>query len=81
MSLLIGLVLVCTLGFAGADDSTSSVTDRNVSVAAFIDAGQVMHGSYVDDDGGSPPKDLHGDFMNRDGVALTYSGTLNGSCI
>ena len=72
------LAFACVVSFANADKSTPVVTERNLSVAAFIDVGQVVQGTYVNDDG-LDPKTLHDIFMNRDGIALTYSGTLNGN--
>jgi hypothetical protein len=52
------------------------VTDRNISVGAFVDAGQVVRGTMADADGNNSRRveDL---FLNRDGIALTYSGTVN----
>ncbi len=73
------LALACAVSFANAEQGEPVVTQRNISVAAFVDAGQVIKGTYVNDDGFNAPKDLHGVFMNRDGIALTYSGTLNGN--
>ncbi len=73
------LALACVAGFANADKGGPVITERSLSVAAFVDAGQVIQGTYVNDDGGKTPQDLQGVFMNRDGVALTYSGTLNGN--
>lgn len=59
-----------------AAPAESRITDRNISVSAFVDAGQVIHGSLVNDDGTNPTK-VENLFLNRDGVALTYSGTMN----
>lgn len=69
--------LCCALGTAHAEQAAPNVTERHLSIAGFIDAGQVMHGVYVNDDGGTPPLELHNTFMNRDGVAITYSAILN----
>ena len=63
--------------YADADHGESKVTDRKVSVVGFVDAGQVVKGSLVIDDGGSDPLKLSNAFLNRNGIALTYSGTLN----
>ncbi len=71
------LALACALGLANADED-AVVTERKISVAAFVDAGQVVHGVYVNDDG-TNAKEVRDVFMNRDGVGLTYSGTLNGN--
>jgi hypothetical protein len=59
-----------------AEPTETRVTNRNISIAAFVDVGQVIRGTLVNDDG-SNPKDVENLFLNRDGVALTYSGTVN----
>lgn len=51
--------------------------EKNVSVIGFVDAGQVVTGTLVDDDGAGSPDELDGAFLNRNGIALTYSGTMN----
>ena len=73
-----GAVALCLATLpASALAAEAVVTDRNISVSAFVDAGQVMNGSLVSFDGAtSDPVDNM--FLNRDGVALTYSGTMNG---
>jgi hypothetical protein len=52
------------------------VTDRSISVGAFVDAGQVIKGRMGSMDG-SNTKEVENLFLNRDGIALTYSGTVN----
>jgi len=71
------LTLACVMGLSLAEEG-AVVTERKISVGAFIDAGQVVHGAYVNGDG-SKPDEVRDVFMNRDGVGLTYSGTLNGN--
>lgn len=61
---------------SSAAPAEARVTDRNISVSAFVDAGQIIQGSLVNDDGTNPSK-VENLFLNRDGVALTYSGTVN----
>jgi hypothetical protein len=76
--ILFGLLAVAALGRAVAEgESASVVTDRKISVAAFIDAGQLVKGAYVEDEGAGTPAEQRGVFMNRDGIALIYSGTMN----
>ena len=58
---------------AGADEP--KITDRKISIASFVDVGQVMQGSI--DDGQGTKIDLKNAFLNRDGIALNYSATLN----
>jgi hypothetical protein len=67
-------VFPCTPAFAAT--SEARVTDRTISVTAFVDAGQVIEGSLVNDDG-TNPQDVKNLFLNRDGIALTYSATVN----
>src|SRR4051812_8341789 len=67
------LLALISAGVAVADEA--KITDRKVSVSAFVDAGQIVHGSL--NDGQGTPASLDGVFVNRNGVALTYSGTLN----
>jgi hypothetical protein len=62
-----------------ADEGDPKITDRKVSVVGFVDAGQVIKGSLIIDDGASAPLKLDNAFLNRNGIALTYSGTLNGN--
>jgi hypothetical protein len=64
-------------GGAFAEEKEAAVTDRKVSVVGFVDAGQVVKGSL--DDGSGDPESLNNAFLNRNGIALTYSGTLNGN--
>ncbi len=64
-------------GVACADDGERRITDRKVSVVGFVDVGQVVKGSLIQDDGGSAPLKLDNAFLNRNGIAVTYSGTLN----
>ncbi len=59
-----------------ADDGKPKITDRQISVAGFVDAGQVIQGTLIYGDG-TTPVPLEDFFLNRDGIALTYSGTLN----
>jgi hypothetical protein len=59
-----------------ADTADNRTTNRNISVSAFVDVGQVVRGSLVNGDGGTP-EDVENLFLNRDGVALTYSATMN----
>ena len=61
--------------FAAATPSMAApaetrISDRNISVTAFVDAGQVIHGSLVNGDGSNSQK-VENLFLNRDGVALT----------
>src|SRR4051812_47744937 len=58
-----------------AEESESKITDRKVSVVGFVDAGQVVKGSL--DDGTGTVESLNHAFLNRNGIALTYSGTMN----
>ncbi len=58
-----------------AEPAETRVTDRNISISAFVDVGQVMQGSLVTGDGKT--KEINKLFLNRDGIALTYSGTVN----
>ncbi len=75
--------LTVAAGLAGVhpafgDDKKSHKVERNVSVLGFVDAGQVMKGSVISDDEGSdPPLKLNQAFLNRDGIALTYSATMD----
>jgi hypothetical protein len=69
------LLSAAVLGRAAAEEGASDVTDRKLSVSAFIDAGQLVKGAYVEDEGAGTPRKLEGAFMNRDGIALIYSGT------
>jgi hypothetical protein len=66
------------IGSAFAEAGKSGITDRQVSVVGFVDAGQLVRGSLVYGDGSeattTPLEDL---FLNRNGIALTYSGTLD----
>ncbi|MEO7426153.1 MAG: hypothetical protein ABI036_13275 [Fibrobacteria bacterium] len=74
-------ILFCLLSAAvlgrAEDTATSTVTDRKISVAAFIDVGQLVKGAYVEDEGAGTPEEQRGLFMNRDGIALIYSGTMH----
>jgi len=74
-------VLFCLLSAAvlgrAEDAGAPVVTDRKISVAAFIDAGQLIKGAYVEDEGAGAPLEQRNVFMNRDGIALIYSGTLH----
>lgn len=62
--------------FAPANAAETVVTDRNITVGAFVDAGQVIQGSLSSEDGSTSRK-VENLFLNRDGIALTYSGTVN----
>lgn len=73
-SLLASLALALAAPMAGAAEP--QVTNRNISVSTFVDIGHVIRGSLVNDDG-TNPEDVENLFLNRDGVALTYSGTVN----
>src|SRR3954469_9242906 len=57
-------------GFAIAEETETKITDRKVSIVGFVDAGQIVSGNLNGDK-------MNGSFLNRDGVALTYSGTMN----
>jgi len=70
------LAVAVTVQAETAQNSESRVTNRNISVTTFVDVGHVIQGSLVNDDG-SFPKEVENLFLNRDGVALTYSGTVN----
>jgi hypothetical protein len=61
---------------APAETAEPRVTNRNISVGAFVDAGQVIRGTMTNEDGSSAEK-VENLFLNRDGIALTYSGTVN----
>src|SRR4051812_1296593 len=63
-------LLALAQGLALAENDDPKITDRKVSIVGFVDAGQVASGSLNG-------KHMSGSFLNRDGVALTYSGTIN----
>ena len=62
-------------GAHGEEPNPSDIT-RKISVMGFVDVGQVMKGSSINDDGARPALGLDGAFLNRDGIALTYTGSL-----
>jgi hypothetical protein len=68
-------VALLVAGAHGEEPNPSDIT-RKISVMGFVDVGQVVKGSFVTDDGARPALGLDGAFLNRDGIALTYSGTL-----
>jgi hypothetical protein len=63
------------VGAHGEEPNPSEIT-RKISVVGFVDVGQVVQGSFVTDDGANPALKLGGAFLNRDGIALTYNGSL-----
>ncbi|MEO6095277.1 MAG: hypothetical protein ABIW76_06265 [Fibrobacteria bacterium] len=69
------MAMAIVTGPAFAERAEPVITDRKVAVTAFVDAGQVAKGTLKDGSGESRP--LEYTFMNRNGIALTYSGTLN----
>ncbi|MCD6024360.1 MAG: hypothetical protein K0Q91_1276 [Fibrobacteria bacterium] len=71
---LSALLLAAGSSFAAPEEPR--VTDRSISVGAFVDVGQIVRGTLVNDDGASP-NDVENLFLNRDGVALTYAATVN----
>jgi hypothetical protein len=75
--ILFCLLAAAAWGRAVAEEGAPVVTDRKISVSAFIDAGQLVKGAYVEDEGAGTPEAQRGVFMNRDGIALIYSGTLH----
>ncbi|MDB5049181.1 MAG: hypothetical protein JWO30_2252 [Fibrobacteres bacterium] len=60
-----------------AEEKKPGKIERKVSVVGFVDVGQVVQGSVINDDGTNPPLELNNAFLNRDGIALTYSGTMD----
>ncbi len=64
-------------GRSFAEESGPNKIERKVSVGGFVDAGQIIQGSLINDDGSGAPKRQDRTFLSRDGVALTYSGVLN----
>jgi hypothetical protein len=69
------IIALVELSPAFADISDSRITDRKVSITGFVDAGQVVKGTLVNGQG--VETSLNGAFLNRNGIALTYSGTIN----
>ncbi len=65
------------VGRPSAAEGETNKVDRKLSVVGFVDAGQVVKGSVINDDGSAAPLKLNNAFLNRDGIALTYSGTMN----
>jgi hypothetical protein len=57
-------------GAHGEEPNPSDIT-RKISVMGFVDVGQVVKGSSINDDGARPALELDGAFLNRDGIALT----------
>jgi hypothetical protein len=74
--LTLGAAALAAAVSSPAEPVETRVTDRNISVGAFVDAGQVIRGSMGNEDGSSA-KRVENLFLNRDGIALTYSGTVN----
>jgi hypothetical protein len=70
-----GTLMAMAMVPAFAEKTAPEITERKVSVAAFVDAGQVVKGTLKDGAGATSP--LENTFLNRNGIALTYSGTLN----
>jgi hypothetical protein len=61
-------------GYTFADDNNAKLGDRKVSVVGFVDAGQIVKGSLIVDDGATAPTKLNTTFLNRNGIALSFSG-------
>lgn len=61
-------------GSAGAAEE-AKVADRGISVASFVDVGQIVNASYWQVGGEETP--IEGELLNRNGIALIYHGTLN----